>query len=293
MKFANLFFAVFFVVIPMVCAAAPKCSQTNITRCLDSACAINSGMNPAARCQYCGNSAAGTPPTQKGLSNITVGQSAKYTLSAKELAVAPSDPGKRYIWATTECIKKVGNCTPDDVSSIYDKLIEQSCKAAGANIQMTRAVAGLNQKPTAAACKKTLESCIENKCGANFEMCGDDNDLDRVVSECATATPGCDEHIKGIKQEFASSRKKQMENRENIVQDLVAQHQADRESKWAGYIADCASGGAESKCVSAYTGTFGKKIAQLICGHYKAACDTTALNNNSTIKKTATQTTNR
>ena len=37
------------------------CSVANLTRCLDSVCAINVSSNPAARCQYCGTTDAGTP----------------------------------------------------------------------------------------------------------------------------------------------------------------------------------------------------------------------------------------
>ena len=105
--------------------AATKCSTANLTRCLDSVCAINVSSNPAARCQYCGTSNAGTPPKSK-MRSVSAGASAKYNISEKELKKAPEDPGQRYAWATTQCIKKVAGCSADDVSEAYDKLIEQS-----------------------------------------------------------------------------------------------------------------------------------------------------------------------
>ena len=145
-----LFIAFVCTIVPVFGAfsAVSKCQKTNMQRCLDSACAINIGMNPSARCQYCGTSAAGNPPSQKGLSTITAGQSTKYTLTDREMRNAPSDPGARYVWATNECIKKLPDCTPDDVSDLYDKLIEQSCKTAGVTMQAASAIESINKKRT-------------------------------------------------------------------------------------------------------------------------------------------------
>jgi hypothetical protein len=283
MKYTNLLFTAFIAGLPLVCAAAPKCSQTNMLRCLDSVCAINIGMNPAARCQYCGNSAAGTPPAQKGLKNVNVGQSSKYAIGDKELAVAPSDPGKRYIWATTECIKKVGNCTTDDVSAIYDKLIEQSCKAAGVNIQITKAVAKLDAKPSATKCKNTLTTCMEDKCGTKFENCATDSDIDRVASECATETTGCDEYVKGIKAEFALNSKNMQDKNEQQLQQIVQEHQTTRKNALTEITDGCKNGANEASCIKDYTNILGAQIAKLVCGYHKTACDTVSTDNNKLI----------
>ena len=107
------------------------CSVANLTRCLDSVCAINVGANPAARCQYCGSASAGEPSKSTTMKSISAGAFAKYTISDKELKKAPSDPGERYVWGTKLCLQKVSGCTPDDVTDNYDSLVEQSCKAAG------------------------------------------------------------------------------------------------------------------------------------------------------------------
>lgn len=287
MKFANLIFASVVSVAPFVASAAtPKCSQTNMTRCLDSVCAINIGMNPAARCQYCGTSSAGTPPAQKGLKTITAGQSSKYALSAKELAVAPSDPGKRYIWATTECIKKVGNCTTDDVSNIYDKLIEQSCKAAGVSMQTARAIANNNQKPTKSACETRINICATGKCGTNFENCADSADMDRVVAECAADATGCDEYIASIKTEFIAMRDKALDTRETAVQSLAQSYQKNRENKLASITTGCKDGTQKRQCVQKYEAALGQNAANLACEFYAVACAKMSTGNASTTTKT-------
>ena len=258
----------------MVCTAASKCSQTNMMRCLDSVCAINIGMNPAARCQYCGTSLAGTPTAQKGLKNVSVGQSSKYAFTDKELAVAPSDPGKRYIWATGECIKKVGNCTTDDVSNIYDKLIEQSCKAAGINMQTDRAIVNMASKPSQTLCTRLLEAGIEAKCGTQFDNCNEDSDIDRIVSECITQASGCAEYAPSIKSEYKAKRAKTFESRENALQQIVQDYQNGRQNTWDKTVADCKNDTAEKSCHAKYQDAFGTKIATLICEYYKRACNT-------------------
>ena len=85
--------------------AHAACSVADLTRCLDSVCAINVSSNPAARCQYCGTTDAGTPTNT--MRSVSVGTSAKYNLSAKELQKAPDAPSARYAWAIRQCIARV------------------------------------------------------------------------------------------------------------------------------------------------------------------------------------------
>ena len=80
----SLFVALFLV--PSDVWAAVSCSRANLTRCLDSVCAINISSNPAARCQYCGTPSAGAP-SATGMRGVSVGASAKYNISDKELKV--------------------------------------------------------------------------------------------------------------------------------------------------------------------------------------------------------------
>lgn len=262
-------------------AATPTCSKANLTRCLDSACAINIGMNPSARCQYCGTSSAGTPSTQKGLTNVTAGQSTKYALSAQELKIAPSDPGKRYIWATTECIKKLPDCTPDDVSNTYDKLIEQSCRAAGVSVNIAGAMASINSAPSGTKCNETLSICINKKCGASFDLCQQDSDFDKFISECAVDATGCDEYIAEFRAQTTTERKKTYESAENDLQDTIKKIQSDRASALAAARAECTDDAKYKSCVTNMceshmankcTGKTEKSMAELLCKYYKTAC---------------------
>ncbi len=262
-------------------AAASKCSKTNLTRCLDSACAINASMNPAARCQYCGTSGAGEPPAQKGLSSVTVGQSTKYAISEKDLKKAPSDPGKRYIWATTECIKKLPSCTPDDASSAYDKLIEQSCKAAGVTMQIANAAQSLNTKPTKNKCNTTFTECINKKCGSTFDSCDQDSDFDRFVAECGAEASGCEDYMADLKKTIAATRKKTLDNREALVQNIAAGYKKTRETKLANAMNGCKNGSAAKNCIETVCennmrgkceSSTEKSMATQLCKFYDTAC---------------------
>lgn len=283
MRLSNPIFATLFVCTSLCGAygATAKCSRTNLTRCLDSVCAINIGVNPAARCQYCGTSSAGTPPSQKGLTNITAGQSTKYILTDKELKVAPSDPGKRYIWGTTECIKKVSGCTPDDVSAAYDRLIEQSCKAAGVSMQTAAAIENINAKPGKSKCTDTLNSCITKKCGAGFDSCATDSDFDRFIAECATDATGCDEYVADFRTATTAERERIYANRENSVQTLVENYKKTRENKLTSARNACNNKTASASCVNTVCannmpgkceGDTEKSMATQLCKFYDVAC---------------------
>ena len=283
MRLQNIAFAGLFACISLcgAYAATPKCSKTNLTRCLDSVCAINIGINPAARCQYCGTSSAGEPPTTKGLSNVTAGQSTKYNISAKELANAPSDPGRRYIWATTECIKKVAGCTTDDVSVSYDRLIEQSCKSAGVSIQIANAVKNLDTKPTKTKCNDTLNICINQKCGAGFDSCKLDSDLDRAIAECATDATGCDEYFADFRKSVSAERERIYANRENSVQSLVESYKITRENRLTSAQNACDTKTASTSCINTVCANnmpgkckddTEKAMATQLCKFYDTAC---------------------
>lgn len=261
-------------------AAASKCSTVNLTRCLDSVCAINVSVNPAARCQYCGTTSAGTPVT-KGLSNVTVGQSTKYALTAKELQVAPSDPGKRYMWATTECIKKLPGCTTDDVSRIYDKLIEQSCKSAGVAIQIANTMENMAAKPTKTKCNDTLNTCITKKCGPGFDSCTSDTDFDRFIAECATDATGCDEYLADFRKSVSTEREHTYANRESTLDTLIQNYKTTRENKLANARSACDKKTASESCIKTTCannmpgkceGDIEKSMATQLCKFYDTAC---------------------
>ena len=262
-------------------AAVSKCSKTNLARCLDSACAINASMNPAARCQYCGTSGAGEPPSQKGLNNITAGQSTKFAISEKDLKNAPSDPGKRYIWATSECIKKLPDCTPDDASTAYDKLIEQSCKAAGVTMQITNAATKLNTKKTKNNCNTTFTECLDKKCGTAYASCEQDADFDRSVAECGVEAGGCEEYMAEFRKTAAAARTNAMNNRENLVKTIAETYKKTRETKLANIRTGCTKGTAADACIKNVCENnmrgkckeaTEKSMAKQLCKFYENAC---------------------
>jgi hypothetical protein len=238
-------------------------------------------MNPAARCQYCGTSAAGEAPSQKGLSSVTVGKSMKYALTNQELSVAPSDPGKRYIWVTTECIKKLPGCTTGDVSSLYDKQIEQSCKFAGVTIQMQSAISNVNQKPTKNKCNASLAECMNKKCGKAFDLCESDSDFARFVGECATESAGCDEYVAEFRESFTITRANAFANREKSVQTLVDNYKNVRENKLKNARANCTGGTASKSCIETVCAnnmrgkcetSTERTMATDLCKFYETAC---------------------
>ena len=98
MKYRLLFLSVNLLFAPTLVFGA--CSVANLTRCLDSVCAINIGANPAARCQYCGTNSAGEPAKSGTMKSISAGTSSKYIISDKELKNAPTvlEPN-RDMWA--------------------------------------------------------------------------------------------------------------------------------------------------------------------------------------------------
>jgi hypothetical protein len=160
MKYRNLFFALLFFGTPNVVFGA--CSVANLTRCLDSVCAINIGANPAARCQYCGSASAGDPTKSSAMKSVSAGSATKYIISDKELKNAPTDPGQRYMWATQKCLEKVSGCTTDDVSDIYDELISKSCQAAGITDSMASLAKKANTAKTQTSCSNDITNCIIN-----------------------------------------------------------------------------------------------------------------------------------
>ena len=266
--------------------AAPSCSRANLTRCLDSACAINISSNPSARCQYCGTSSAGTPPTSK-MRSVTAGASAKYNISDNELKKAPTDPGERYTWATKECIKKVANCTPDDVSEIYDPLIEQSCTAAGVSAQMKTLQQAATKTKSATSCKSEIRACIidDTRCMSDFRNCESDADFDKFFSACGVENTGCDEHIAEIRATLISDRDSAIKNADAILAQIVSGYQNARTQRLNSIKTGCADNSARDNCIATVCANnmpnkcapdfeSEKSAALQLCKFYDTACAT-------------------
>ncbi|MCQ2581585.1 MAG: hypothetical protein MJ170_01215 [Alphaproteobacteria bacterium] len=260
-----------------------SCSRANLTKCLDSVCAINFSSNPAARCQYCGTSSAGTPPTSK-MRTVTTG-STKYMLTDKELKSAPTDPGQRYVWATRQCLEKVADCTADDVTDTYDKLIEQSCTAAGVSAEMKNLTANVSKTKSESVCSGEISACVtrENKCGTNYSNCKTDSDFDRVFSECATDATGCESFTASIKQTISQSKDSVINALETNLESIVLAHQQNRANKILSIQNGCKDNSARDACVKTVCANnmrnkceneSEKTMAQSLCKFYDIACGT-------------------
>lgn len=285
MKHKILFLTLGFLTFPGISVAA-TCSQANLTRCLDSICAINVSSNPAARCQYCGTASAGTPPTKSGMQSLSLGQSAKYTLSEKELKNAPTDPGQRYAWATEQCIKKINGCTPDDVSETYDKLIEQSCKAAGINAQMAALRSEAAKTVSKTSCDTDIRTCLidAKRCGPDFSACENDSDFNNFFSACSVEAKGCDDYISTIREELIAARDTAIENADKLLANIVSAYQSAREKKLSDAKSACTDNAGMDACIKRVCETnmtnkcavgyeSEKTMANQLCKFYELACD--------------------
>lgn len=264
---------------------AATCSRANLTRCLDSACAINIGANPAARCQLCGTASAGTSASS-GMRNLSVGASSATTLTAAQLKTAPSDPGARYAWATGECLKKINGCTQDDVTNVYDTLIEQSCRAAGISADMAALFADSRKTKTRSSCDSEIRSCLmgEKRCGTDLTACEDDNNFDKFFSACAVEVGGCNEHITGLRADMLAARDANVKNKDAILAKIANTYQTNRETALNNAANSCQNNQARENCVATVCANNMKNkcgpnwqsersMAEQLCKFHDIACE--------------------
>ena len=262
------------------------CSRANLTRCLDSACAINVSSNPAARCQYCGTADAGEP-NDDGMRAVSVGSSTKYNISSKELKNAPTDPGERYVWATNKCLHLVSDCTTDDVEDVYDPLIEQSCTAAGISAQMAVLFANARKKKSSATCNSEISACMiaETKCTSKYSGCAEDSDFNKYFSECAVLANGCDDYLADIRSKLTTARDNAIKNAETLLQAIVQSYRDAREKRIATIRNSCATNAEREECINAMCNRSmpnrcdaahpaEKSMATQLCKFYDIACST-------------------
>ena len=283
MKYSTLFLFGLFCTPSLVYGA---CSNANLTKCLDSVCAINFGANPAARCQYCGSASAGEPTKSTAMKSISAGASTKYIISDKELKNAPKDPGDRYVWATEQCLKKVSGCTPDDVSDTYDTLIEQSCKAAGIATEMANLSEKINSAKSKSTCSTEITSCIinEKRCLADYRNCEEDANFDKYFADCGILSSGCESYLKEIRTDLISARDTAIKNADTLLSNIVSSYQNTRKQKLESTMASCKDGSAKNRCIENVcknnmrhhcdTGYESEqRLAEQLCKFYDIACD--------------------
>lgn len=259
------------------------CSRNNLTKCLDSVCAINVGMNPAARCQYCGSASAGEP-VSNGMKTVAV--ASKYTLTDKELKKAPKDPGERYVWATSQCLKRVDGCDADDVTDTYDSLIEQSCKAAGISVAMANLAQKANTAKSQSSCSTEISSCLinEKRCAAGYTKCEDEADFDKYFSECGVLSTGCESHLKQIRSTLFAARDTAIKNADQVLANIVAAYKKTRQQKYDNAKQGCKDGAVKNQCIEAVCNNnmrhkcedgfeYEKTLAGQLCKFYDTACE--------------------
>ncbi len=281
----NILFFVFALFAAPGMSFGATCSRANLTRCLDSVCAINISSNPAARCQYCGTADAGDAPSG-AMRSVSVGQSAKYTLTAKELKSAPTVPGQRYAWAAQECIKKLPGCTADDITDVYDVLIEQSCRAAGISAEFASLRATAAKTKSRASCNTDIRACVvaDKNCGADFSACEQNADFDKFFSACSVQATGCDEFISSIRTDLLAARDTAIKNADVLIANIVASYQSEREKKLNAVQASCKSNSGRENCIKtvcersmankcAAGFESEKSMATQLCKFYDLACN--------------------
>lgn len=282
---AFLIFTVCFATADFFAANAATCPVADITRCLDSACSINIALNPATRCQLCGTSGAGNAENT-GLKNISFGTSSRNVLSGTELKSAPNDPGARYAWASGECIKKVSGCTAEDVSNIYDKLIEQSCRSAGITAEMNSLTSALNKTKNIDTCNSETLLCLTDtkRCGVDFSGCENDSDFNNFFSACASEVNGCDNLLTDTRNNMISQRDAAVNGKDTLISNIVKSYQTKRENGLKSAMDSCANNKAredcikttcqnnmKNKCVAGFESE--KSMATLLCKFYDTACE--------------------
>ncbi len=232
----------------LTAAGAATCSKSALNQCLDSVCAINIGMNPAARCQLCHSESAGTPDA--ALRNISAGALSKNTISATELKSAPSNPTAKYTWAIEQCVKKIDGCTVADTSA-YNDLIVQSCRAAGISTEITNMAAAKNTK-TLASCENDIRICMNNekRCGTNYGACEANADFDRMFSSCSVSATGCTEFTGQIRPTLIAARDAAFAASETLVAKLVKKYQTDRETELKSSQDACKDNSARQTCIT-------------------------------------------
>jgi hypothetical protein len=171
-------------------------------------------------------------------------------LSDKELKSAPKDPGARYVWGTAECLKKVAECTAEDVSDLYDSLIEQSCQSANVSASFDHIIKQATAKKTKDSCDSEITICVMNEknCDVNFAKCATNSDVEKSFASCSIGL-GCDEFAGEIKNNLLAGRANAEKNIMNVIMNLVKKYQNDRAQKKASANAACTNNAARDACV--------------------------------------------
>ncbi|MDR2269230.1 MAG: hypothetical protein LBD94_03545 [Rickettsiales bacterium] len=265
MSFGKIRFVAVFVALALASFArsfAAKCKVSDLQACLDSAC--YDSLDGGSRCYMCGTSAAKKPAKEKyalgdapQMQTLSVGKSSKNTISDKDLKKAPEDPGERYQWATSECIKKLKDCTTDDATENYDKLIDASCKIALGESDYAATMKKASEKKTSDQCSGELSVCLldVSKCGVNMLNCEEDSEFNRNFSICMSDASGCGDFATVLRDKMRKTRDDMVAKKESRLSDLVALRQMERKEKFESANRLCTDGGKDG-CILEMCGNF-------------------------------------
>jgi len=222
----------------------------------------------------------------------TISAGSKYTLSEKELKKAPTEPGERYIWARQKCYEKVDGCSSvsedeqEDIEEAYDKLIQQSCTAAGISADMALLSEKANKKKTKSSCSSDIKICLvdEKRCSANYSKCEDQANFDKYFADCGVLSTGCEAYLTDIRSDLIASRNTAVENADKVLAGIVASYQQQRTQKLNTTNESCKTGSAKRACVETVCKNnmrhqcdvgydYEEGLANQLCKFYDTACE--------------------
>ncbi|MCL1786032.1 MAG: hypothetical protein FWG39_02685, partial [Alphaproteobacteria bacterium] len=203
-------------------AQAAACHVPNLIKCLDSACVSGLAGDATVRCALCDSAAV---PLNR---NPSAQRASATTLETRD---APERGLGRYAWAGTECLQKISGCTSSDIHDNYDKLIEQSCNAAIANMDRAGAP-DKSEQNNPDKCQNQLYECMNRRCGAEWGTCAADADFDRNFSACLVgASCASDINTSQIKSDIKTIRDKTRAASEARPEQIAEKHRGNRRAR--------------------------------------------------------------
>ena len=283
---------VLFVVCTMQSGLAAACNSPNLVRCMDSACVAEASMETGARCAQCYSAEAQAVINEKstykfgGRSRAVMRSLGRSNATSLDMSDAPDDPATRYQWAVAECIKKITGCTLNDVSKHYDQLIEQSCIAVGAKMDVTKALKESEaNKKNENSCTADINMCLmtDNGCATDWSRCGEDAEFDRAFSSCVSSTEcGHLTTLSGIKDTAKKSRDDFAAAKASNIEALAASYATARKAELDKVMQGCQNNMLKTVCIAKFCSSMPGKCGEgeteanrirEFCKYVDIACD--------------------
>lgn len=287
MKYIKLFLTSVLLCAPAI--AFGDCSDTNLKRCLDSACAIGLTTNPNARCQYCGfASSFDNAASTKTSTNL--GSASKYTISNKDLKKAPTDPGERYVWARQKCFEMLDECTANDADRVYYPLILEACQNRNKKAEQKVLMSKSNNTKSDDGCYVAVNECItdDKHCLSDYRNCESDTDFTKYFSDCSikpnvkqVCTP---EYLSKQRSVLIGVRDQTFKTAADNIKRVVKQHQDARKNpkRSDDPRVICKDDTGKQTCINSMCGNLPNQcaegfeyeiqMAEQLCKYYDTAC---------------------